>query len=134
MNASIRFASSSLLCAFVLFGASSCISKSGPPDDITGDWHGSYKDNGGNTGSVDATFTQNGTTLGGSMVISWGCAIANDASVNGSITGNDFTATMVYGFSTVNIKGTRSGESVSGTFGISGGVCNGDTGTFTLGR
>jgi hypothetical protein len=112
-----------------------CIAKSSsPPDDITGDWHGSYKDAGGNTGTIDATFTQNGTTLGGSMLLNWGCAVANDASVTGTITGNDLSASMVYGFTTVNIKGTRSGTSVSGTFTIAGGICNGDAGTFTLGR
>ena len=54
--------------------------------------------------------------------------------MNGTITGNDFKATMVYGFSTVTVSASRSGEAVSGTFSIAGGVCNGDTGTFTLGR
>lgn len=134
MTRTTRLASS-LACIATIFTATACIStKATPPDDITGDWHGSYKDNGGNTGNIDATFTQSGTTLGGSMVITWGCAVANDASVSGTITGNDFSATMVYGFTTVNIKGTRSGESVSGTFTVSGGICNGDQGTFTFGR
>jgi hypothetical protein len=126
---------STLTLLFTFATATACIStKANPPDDITGDWHGSYKDNAGNTGTIDATFTQSGNTLGGSMLLNWGCAVANNASVNGTITGNDLSASMVYGFATVNIKGTRSGESVSGTFTISGGVCNGDAGTFSLGR
>jgi hypothetical protein len=133
MNASIRLAST-LLPALVFFGGTSCASKSSSPDDIIGDWHGTYKDVSGNTGNIDATFTQNGSTLGGNILLGWSCSIANSASVNGTITGNDFSASMVYGFTTVNIKATRSGQSVSGTFTISGGICNGDAGTFTLGR
>jgi hypothetical protein len=116
-------------------GAVGCISThASPPDDITGDWHGSYQDKAGNTGSIDATFTQSGSTLGGSMTLSWACAIANNASVNGTITGDSFTAKMVYGFTTVSIAATRSGTSVTGSFTISGGICNGRTGTLTLGR
>ena len=40
-----------------------------PPDDITGAWHGTYRDRSGNTGTIDATFTQTGSILGGSMVL-----------------------------------------------------------------
>jgi len=114
-----------------------CISTNdSPPDDISGDWHGSYTDNTAshNTGTIDATFTESGTTLGGSLTLTWGCAVANSASVSGTIDGDTFNATMVYGFTTVTITGTRSGESVSGTFSISGGICNGDTGSYTLSR
>jgi hypothetical protein len=124
-----------LACNGWLGCASTAGSTSSGGTAVVGNWSGTYADKNNNMGALSASFTDTNGTLGGSMTISWACAVANNASVIGSINGTNLAMSMTYGFTTVTANATLDSNShMTGTFTIAGGLCNGDTGTFTLAK
>jgi hypothetical protein len=126
-----------MAASLVLGAGAGCASTAGGTSSggtvVDGNWSGNYTDKNNNAGALSATFTDTNGTLSGSMTITWACAVANNASVSGTVSGTNLSMSMTYGFTTVTASATVDSNShLSGTFTIAGGLCNGDTGTFTM--
>ncbi len=89
------------------------------------------------TGPLAASFTEQNGSLSGTLTISsgWLCSIANQGNVSGSVDGAQVQASASFGVATaISFTGDASGNTISGTYQITSGVCAGGTGSFSLSR
>lgn len=116
---------------------------SAPPTvNVTGNWSGSWRSSTRVEYAGNITFlplTQTGSMLSGqirftgSLVVS--CFSGGALSVSGVLSGNSFTASLTAGGIRVDVDGSVTGNQMSGTYTVNaGGVCTGDTGTFSASR
>ncbi len=110
-----------------------------PIIDLTGNWSGTWASSRGSTGGVDAQISQSGSSLTGMVTVTGspaGCFTSG--SISGNVSGQqvNFSGTVSGGGQQINFSGTISGQGtiISGTYSVSGGLCNGDTGSFVLGK
>jgi hypothetical protein len=127
-----------LALAFVLAGAFSAgCTITAAPQNVAGNWSGTYVDGKSNaSGPISATFSEQGGNLGGTLTISgWACSLSSQGSVSGSVTGNDVQASATFGVITaLSFDGNVSGNTLTGSYQITSGVCSGDSGSFTMTR
>lgn len=103
--------------------------------DLTGPWSGTWVSISGDRGSLDATLTQSGSTVTGSLTIG-NSALFTTATLSGSVSGSTLTLglTAAQGV-TGTTRGTIAGSTnISGTYSLSQGGFVVDTGTFNLDR
>jgi hypothetical protein len=105
---------------------------------IAGTWQGTWTSKAypGLTGHFTLMFTQQGSTLSGSISIT-GSGCISAATITGVINGSQLTFGVVQGAETVSYTGTWSGASMSGTWVISqgsGGACTTDSGDWAATR
>jgi len=87
---------------------------------VDGKWNGSYQPNGGGSGDFSVTFTQTGSSLDGTLSISVACL--DGAKVTGKVNGDSIDFGSVQGQCSVDYKGKISGDQMSGTYDVGGGV------------
>ncbi|HEX8795723.1 MAG TPA: hypothetical protein VF765_32460 [Polyangiaceae bacterium] len=106
--------------------------------DVTGNWTGTYADaKSGVTGPLAASFSEESGSLNGTLTISsgWLCSIANQGTVSGSVSGSQVQASATFGVATaLSFTGSAAGNTMSGTYQITSGVCAGGSGSFSLSR
>jgi hypothetical protein len=123
-----------LLAALVLQTA--CSSASSSAADVTGNWSGTYADTkSGVTGPLAASFSQQNGSLSGTLTISsgWLCSAAAQGNVSGSVDGTPVQASASFGVATaLSFTGNVTGNTMSGRYQITSGVCAGGTGSFSL--
>jgi hypothetical protein len=106
--------------------------------DVTGNWTGTYADTKtGATGPLAASFTEQNESMSGTLTISsgWLCSITNQGNVSGSVDGAQVQASATFGVATaLSFTGNASGNTMSGTYQITSGVCAGGTGSFSMSR
>jgi len=102
--------------------------------DLSGTWQGTWS-TGSKTGSVSFSLVQTGNTISGSMTITNGCFASG--TVSGTVSGNQIALTILIGTGgQMTFSGTvnSAGNSVTGTFAISGGCADGESGSASLSR
>src|SRR5262245_20452863 len=92
----------------------------GSSSTVDGKWNGSYSPNGGGSGDFSVTFTQNGSSLDGTLSIAVDCL--NGAKVTGKVDGDSIDFGSVNGQCSVDYKGTINGDQMSGTYGLGAGT------------
>ncbi len=106
--------------------------------DVSGNWTGTYADTkSGATGPLAASFTEQNGSVSGTLTISsgWLCSLANQGNVSGSVDGAQVQASATFGVTTaLSFTGDAAGNTISGTYQITSGVCAGGTGSFSLSR
>jgi len=103
--------------------SSSSFSSTGSPvssSTVDGKWNGSYTPSGGGSGDFSVTFTQTGSSLDGTLSISVACL--DGAKVTGKVNGDSIDFGSVQGQCSVDYKGKISGDQMSGTYDVGGGV------------
>ena len=75
---------------------------------------------GGGSGDFSVTFTQTGSSLDGTLSISVACL--DGAKVTGKVNGDSIDFGSVQGQCSVDYKGKISGDQMSGTYDVGGGV------------
>jgi len=123
-----------LLAALALHTA--CSGASSSAADVTGSWSGTYADTkSGVTGPLAASFSQQNGSLSGTLAISsgWLCSVTSQGNVSGSVDGTQVQASATFGVATaLSFTGNVSGNTMSGTYQITSGVCAGGSGSFSL--
>jgi hypothetical protein len=124
--------------AFVLAGllAAGCTITPAPAS-VAGNWSGTYVDGKSNaSGSISATFAEQGDNLSGTLTIAgWACSLSSQGSVSGSVKGNEVQASATFGVITaLSFTANASGNTLTGSYQITSGVCSGDSGSFTMTR
>jgi hypothetical protein len=106
--------------------------------DVSGNWTGTYADSkSGVTGPLAASFTEQSGSLSGTLTISsgWLCSVANQGNVSGSVDGEHVQASATFGVAAaLSFTGNASGNTLSGTYQITSGICAGGYGSFSLSR
>lgn len=101
---------------------------------LTGTWQGTWRSVTGQGGSVTISMTQSGNSLSGTASVT-GSPCFTTGSLSGSVSGNTVVFGMAFGGGQqANYNGavSTSGTSASGTHSVSGGACNGDTGSWNV--
>ena len=100
---------------------------------LLGSWGGSWTSNGGATGTVQTTFTEDdGSHFEGSIQFS-GSPCFSGAAITGDVDGSDVVGEITAGGIALDYDATIEGTSMNGTYtAVAAGVCTGDTGTFSL--
>jgi hypothetical protein len=106
--------------------------------DVTGTWTGTWNSsNGINSGSIDATLTQTGSSISGSVSFTGSPCFAGGP-ISGNVGGANIAAALNAGGIHVTFSAAVSGvgdDMMNGTYSVvSAGACTGDTGTITLTR
>ena len=137
----IRFTSAmyfALVVSLLIFstacGGSNVVST--PPSvNLSGMWKGTWASNQSpRGGNVEAVISQSGTSLSGTATVT-GSPCFTSGSVSGAVSGNNVTFGVLFsGGQQALFSGTvgSGGTIISGTYAVSGGLCNGDTGSFNL--
>lgn len=134
-----------LLFSMALYGCSGGDGDDGdePEFNVTGRFTGSFRSNRGGTGNVVANFTQSGNSVTGdrtTTAISGGFLSCSPATIDATISGDKIEGKALIsqagggGVSDFNANISQNGNFISGTYRVSGGLCNGDSGTFDLTR
>lgn len=100
---------------------------------LLGSWSGSWTSNGGATGSVQTTFTEeDGARFEGSIQFS-GSPCFSGAAIIGDVDGSDVEGEITAGGIAIDYTATLAGTRMSGAYtATAAGACTGDTGTFAL--
>ena len=117
-------------------GGSSPTTPSSPTGSLTGSWTGTWTSARGAGGSMTASLTQSGTSLTGA-VSSTGSPCLTTGNVSGTVSGGSVTIGAVFGVSQqVNFTGSvnTAWSNVNGQYSVSGGLCAGDAGTWTISK
>jgi hypothetical protein len=132
----MRTSLGSLLLLAALAPQPACSGTSSSAADVTGSWTGTYADTkSGVTGPLAASFSEQNGSLGGTLTISsgWLCSVASEGNVSGNVDGTQVQASATFGVATaLSFTGNVSGNTISGTYQITSGVCAGGTGSFSL--
>jgi hypothetical protein len=125
-----------MLLVAALALTTACSATSSSTADVTGSWTGTYADSkSGVTGPLAASFSEQNGSLGGTLTISsgWLCAASTQGNVSGSVDGTQVQASAVFGVAAaLSFTGNVTGNTMSGTYQITSGVCAGGTGSFSL--
>jgi hypothetical protein len=92
---------------------------------LDGKWDGTWKDSANDTGAFSVNFSQNGSSLNGTLSIAVTCL--DGAKVTGQVNGSEIEFGSVQGECEVDYKGTVNGDQMSGTYDISGAGSAGGT-------
>lgn len=118
--------------------ATGCSATASGSSDVSGSWTGTYADTkSGATGPLAASFTEQNGALGGTLTISsgWLCSVTNEGNVSGSVDGSQLQASAAFGIATaLSFTGSVTGNTLSGTYQITSGLCAGGSGSFSLSR
>ena len=82
-----------------------------------------------------ASFAQQNGSLSGTLTISsgWLCSVASQGNVSGSVDGTQVQASATFGLAAaLSFTGNVTGNTMSGTYEITSGVCAGGSGSFSL--
>jgi hypothetical protein len=101
--------------------------------DVTGEYTGTAQPTKGNAVALSVTFSQNGTTVTGTMSVSPSSCLLS-LSFSGTVSATMLSGSFTDGKSTINISATVSGNQMTGTFSIPVSPCAKGSGTFTLTR
>jgi len=85
---------------------------------LDGKWNGTWKDSANDTGTFSVDFSQDGSSLNGTLSIAVTCL--DGAKVTGQVNGSSIEFGSVQGQCQVDYKGTINGDQMSGTYDISG--------------
>ena len=85
---------------------------------LEGKWNGTWKDSANDTGTFSVDFSQDGSSLNGTLSIAVTCL--DGAKVTGQVNGSSIEFGSVQGQCQVDYKGTINGDQMSGTYDISG--------------
>jgi hypothetical protein len=113
--------------------ATTTVVVSQPSINLSGLWQGTWRSNQGVGGSVSLSITHSGSSLSG--LISFG---NSPCFSNGTISGGFSGTTLIFTFvfpgnpATVSSSGYYTASSMSGTYATRGGLCDGDTGSYSL--
>lgn len=101
---------------------------------VSGQWRGNLASSRG-SGSLSAMFSQSGNDVTGTVVITIATAPnCGGGSVQGTVSGTTLRGTITTpDGGRVTFEGTV-GNTIVGTYSVSGGFCNGDQGNFSLSR
>lgn len=123
-----------LLAALVFQTA--CSANPSSAADVTGNWTGTYADSkSGVSGPLAASFSEQNGSLTGTLTISsgWLCSVANQGNVSGSVDGPQVQASATFGIAAaLSFTGNVTGNTFSGTYQITSGICAGGSGSFSL--
>lgn len=98
---------------------------------ITGQYTGVAHPTNGNDVAFNATLSQSGTTVTGTMSVpALQCLVS--LHVSGTVNGTTLTGSFSDAMSTIDISGTVSGDQINGTYNIPVSPCANGSGTFTL--
>jgi len=115
-------------------GSSPTAPTSSGTGNLTGTYAGTFTSSlGGGSGNIDATLTQSGNRLSGSVQLSGNPRLLfTSGTVSGTVEGTSvvFGVVSTSGVHRVNFQGTVSGTRISGTYSAS----NGDAGTWSITR
>ncbi|HTQ45589.1 MAG TPA: hypothetical protein VMI75_22675 [Polyangiaceae bacterium] len=132
----MRTSLGSLLLFTALTLQTACSGTPSSAADVSGSWTGTYADTkSGVTGPLAASFSQENGSLSGTLTIStgWLCSVASQGNVSGSVDGTQVQASASFGVATaLSFTGNVTGNTMSGTYQITSGVCAGGTGSFSL--
>lgn len=132
----LRFALSQVVLGVVVALAIACSpSKSSPAPAVTvgGDWQGSWNSNSGVSGTLTLHLVDTNGSVSGTMNV-LGSPCGNQSTVTGSVTGYTVVISTMGADSmrfTATVQQNNPGA-MSGTYSISTGGCQGDTGTFNI--
>ena len=129
-----KLALASRILAIVAFVAvAGCNGNSTTPGTLllAGNYTGTINDNQSGTGTLTASFTQNGNNLSGTWNTVFG-GVGVNGTVSGSIFGNQANITVSTSNCSYNVTGTLNGSSFSGGY-TPNAPCT-DSGTFSLVR
>lgn len=102
--------------------------------DLAGSWNGSWLSKTGQGGATTSTFAQAGGSLSGTIAFTSSPCFSS-GNIAGTVSGDDFVATVTAGDIRVDLTGTVTDNAYSGTYtATQAGACTGDTGTFTAKR
>lgn len=104
-----------------------------PPINLTGSWQGTWRSVLGVGGFVIASIMQDGSTLNGTVAVGSSPCFSN-GSVSGSFIGTTVVLNLAFPSNQrVNFSGTTNstGTSMSGTYVTLGGLCDGDSGSWS---
>lgn len=100
--------------------------------DLTGNWRGTWNSSVANySGNLSGTLTHSGTSISGTMNVT-GSPCISSGTVSGTGAGGSFSASIDSGQDSLQLQGSYTATSISGTYSVPNGVCAGDTGTFSL--
>jgi len=129
---------SSLLLFATLASQTACSAAPSGGGDVSGNWTGTYADSKtGATGPLAASFSAQNGSLSGTLTISsgWLCSVANQGNVSGSVDGEQVQASATFAVAAaLSFTGNASGNTLSGTYQITSGICAGGNGSFSLSR
>ncbi len=132
----MRTSLGSLLLFAALALETACSGTSSSAADVTGSWSGTYADTkSGVTGPLAASFSEQNGSLSGTLTISsgWLCSVASQGNVSGSVDGTQVQASATFGLAAaLSFTGNVTGNTLSGTYQITSGVCAGGSGSFSL--
>lgn len=115
-------------------GSDATISNVPPAADLTGSWNGNWLSRTGQGGSTTSTLTQSGTAITGTIAFTSSVCFSS-GKFSGTISGDDFVATVTAGDIRIDLNGTATNDTYSGTYrATQAGACTGDTGTFSANR
>jgi hypothetical protein len=103
---------------------------------VTGSWEGNWSSTRGVGGAVTASMDQSGSSLNGDLELKSSPCFSK-GTLTGSVTGTTvLIGTAFGGGQTVDFDGTATedGKSMSGKYSVKGGLCGGDTGTWSMNR
>jgi opacity protein-like surface antigen len=102
--------------------------------DVEGTWRGTYTDTNSRSGNLLFEMTQSGSDVTGTLT-SFGLPCLDEATVTGSVDGDQIHLDGARGESSVTFNGTVNENQISGTFTIPAtGSCVGGQGTWTVNR
>jgi hypothetical protein len=106
---------------------------SGQPSGIAGDWNGTYQSTKfeGSHGTFTVTFTQDGNTISGNIVVDSPCV--GHGTIDGTASGDTITFGVVKGNENIAFNGQLSGDLLSGNY-TTGKGCGSDKGTWSATR
>jgi hypothetical protein len=104
-----------------------------PAASINGPWSGTWTSSRGGGGSVQTTFTQDGSEISGSVSVG-GSPCLSTGTLSGTITSSNVSFGAVSGSHGIQFTATVGTDAMSGTYIVSSGLCAGDAGTFSLVR
>jgi hypothetical protein len=132
----MRTAFACTLLVSALASLSGCV-VSPAASDVAGNWSGSYVDGKSNAnGPLSATFAEQAGNLSGTLTITgWACSASSQGNVSGTVTGSELQASATFGLiAALSFTGNVSGNTLTGSYQITSGVCSGDSGSFSMTR
>lgn len=114
-----------------------CGSAPQPGVNLTDPWLGTWVSDNDATGSLDVMFTQTGTQLRGTVEVG-GTACFTTGTITGTVSGNTITFGVASGASDIEYSGgvahdaVTGDDTITGSYSVTSGACDGDTGTFEL--
>lgn len=105
-----------------------------PPAQVAGEWTGTWRSSSGVGGGVGVRFDQSGNQASGEITFTGSPCFAG-GEIGGTVEGSLFDGSLRAGSVRVDLSSNVTTNQMNGTYRtVSGGMCTGDTGTFSVAR